>query len=293
MTVQDTGSVAFAEDWTRWHRQHEAKLADRHCFLAITGLHWLGRDPERFDDAPGAWATGPDGVTVTLDEGEELDVDGLVVHGTYTFGVVPERASLSASSGAAVIEVAKRGGHDIVRPRHPDHPLLLRFDGVPAFPPDPRWALAGRFVPYREPRDVTVGSVIDGLRHVYASPGRVEFAIDGEALSLTAFNGAGAGRLHVLFSDATSGITTYQACRSLSVDPPARCLRRKTGFPSRSRPASRSHSWHNDLWFLSRRAEFFRCTWRSRSRARAGTRPPGGSRGRARMSCSPRATGRT
>ncbi len=56
MTVQDIDRETFTADWTRWHRQHEAKLADPHGFLAITGLHWLSAEPQRFADAPGAWS---------------------------------------------------------------------------------------------------------------------------------------------------------------------------------------------------------------------------------------------
>ena len=63
-------------------------------------------------------------------------------------------------------------------------------------------------------------SVVDGLRHVYAAPGQIEFSVDGQALRLTAFNGRSPGSLHVLFTDATSGVTTYPASRSLQIDAP-------------------------------------------------------------------------
>jgi uncharacterized protein len=66
--------------------------------------------------------------------------------------VIPERGGVNASWDDAVIEVAKRGGHDIVRPRHPDAPLRLRFAGTPADPPPPEVRLpvtieAGRKIP--------------------------------------------------------------------------------------------------------------------------------------------------
>jgi uncharacterized protein len=40
-------------------------------------------------------------------------------------------------------------------------------------------------------------------------------------LRLTTFNGHRPGRLSILFTDATSGVTTYPANRSLQVDAPA------------------------------------------------------------------------
>jgi uncharacterized protein (DUF1684 family) len=211
----------FTAEWNAWHRRQEARLADPHGFLAITSLHWLTGEPRRFPDAPGEWSTGPDGVVVALADGEELKVDGSPVRGRHSFGVIPERGGVHAVWGDAVIEVAKRGGNDIVRPRHPDNPLRMAFRGTPAYPPDPRWVVTGRYVPFDEPRPTAVGSVVDGLEHVYAAPGQVAFALDGLDLSLTAFPGHAPGSLFILFTDATSGVTTYAANRSLQLPPPA------------------------------------------------------------------------
>ena len=219
MTLTDIDT--FAQEWAAWHRQHEAVRADPHGFLAITGLHWLSASPQRVPGAPGEWWTGPDGVVVRLGEGEDLLVDGAPVHGEHAFGVLAERGGVSPGSGDAVIEVAKRGGSDVVRPRHPDNPVLRDYPGTPAYQPDPRWAVTGRYVPFDEPRPTTVGAVVEGLQHVYDAPGRIEFDLDGQQLTLTAFNGPTPGSLFVLFTDETSGVTTYAANRSLKVDAPA------------------------------------------------------------------------
>lgn len=120
-----------------------------------------------------------------------------------------------------MIEVAKRGGHDIVRPRHPNAPLRTAFTGTPAYAPHPRWAVTGRYVAFDEPRPTTVGAAVEGLEHVYDAPGRVEFELAGQALALTAFPGHAPGSLNVLFTDATSGVTTYAANRVLVLAPPA------------------------------------------------------------------------
>ncbi|WP_214416137.1 DUF1684 domain-containing protein [Sphaerisporangium fuscum] len=228
MAVHGTGTAqaqvadaeAFVRDWKDWHRRHEAALGDRHGFLAVTGLHWLTSEPRRLPDAPGEWSTGDEGVVVTLDAGEELVVGGVPVHGRYVFGVIPEREEINAVWGDAVIEVAKRGGQDIVRPRHPGNALRVAYAGTPAYAPEPRWVVTGRYVPFDEPRPTTVGAAVEGLRHVYDAPGRVEFEIDGRPLSLTAFNGRTPGSLQVLFTDETSGVTTYAANRSLRLDEP-------------------------------------------------------------------------
>ena len=63
--------------------------------------------------------------------------------------------------------------------------------------------------------------MVDGLEHVYDAPGQVEFTVDGRDLALTAFPGHEPGSLTVLFTDATSGVTTYAANRTLQLPPPA------------------------------------------------------------------------
>jgi uncharacterized protein (DUF1684 family) len=216
-----TDTQSFSEQWGQWHRAQQARIGDRHGFLAITDLHWLTEQPQRLAHAPGTWSTGPDGVIVALDAGDELVVGGATVTGTYGFGVLAERQSINAVWNDAVIEVAKRGGHDIVRPRHPDAPLRTAFAGTPAYEPDPRWRVLARYVPFDEPRPTTVGAVVDDLLHVYDAPGRLEFELDGHPYALTAFPGHGPGALMVLFTDETSGRTTYAANRSIALDPVA------------------------------------------------------------------------
>ncbi|MFJ2081227.1 hypothetical protein EV382_2941 [Micromonospora violae] len=212
--------VAFTEEWQEWHRLHEEARADRHGFLAVSGLHWLTPRPQRFPDVPGEWHTGEDGPVVALGDGEELIIDGQQVRGRHEFGSIAERAGVTVGIEGAVLEVARRGGHDILRPRRPEHPLRVHYRGTPTYPPQPRWVLSGRFVRFDSPRPTTVGAAVEGLTHVYDAPGRIEFAVDGVPLSLTAFNGATPGSLSVLFTDSTSGVTTYPANRSLTVGAP-------------------------------------------------------------------------
>jgi uncharacterized protein (DUF1684 family) len=94
---------------------------------------------------------------------------------------------------------------------------LRDFRGGPSYDPDPNWRLTGTYEPFAEPRATTVGAVVEGLSHVYEVPGLIHFTHDGTDYTLAAFNGK-KSNLSVLFTDATSGVTTYAANRSLSVD---------------------------------------------------------------------------
>ena len=213
--------AAFGREWEEWHRAHETARADEHGFLAVTGLHWLEESPQRFAGTPGDWTTGERGPVVELADGEVLELDGVVLAGRHEFGPLAERTGVVLRSGDLAIELGRRGGRDILRPRDPAHPFRARYTGTPTYLPNPRWLATGRFVPFAEPRQVTVGAAVEGLQHVYEAPGELEFELRGETFRLTAFNGAAPGSLLVLFTDATSGLTTYAANRSLSVDAPA------------------------------------------------------------------------
>lgn len=213
--------VSFTTDWQSWHESHETERASQHGFLAISSLNFLSAVPQRFPDAPGTWSTSIDGPVVELDEGESVFIGGAEVTGRHAFGPLAERTGIDVIAGDAVIELARRGGSDIVRPRHPGTALRTAYRGTPTFAAAPAWVLDARFHPFDEPRPVTVGSVVEGLEHVYDAPGELRFRLDGEDYALTAFTGRRPDTLTVLFTDETSGVTTYAANRSLSVDLPS------------------------------------------------------------------------
>ena len=139
---------------------------------------------------------------------------------TVVLGPIAERGGLNLVSGDTVIELAKRGGAYIVRPRHPGNALLADYRGTPAYVPSQAYSIQGIYAPFEAPRSTTVGAAVKGIQHVYQAPGQVRFRLAGHDLVLTAFNGHEPGTLSVLFTDATSGKTTYAANRSLSVGAP-------------------------------------------------------------------------
>ena len=214
MSVTDT--PAFVAEWQAWHQAHEARLAAPDGFLAITDLRWLDGRPQRFDDLPGTWSADGAGVQVVLAAGESLRLDDEPQTGRVAIAI-DERGSRWVRVGDRLTEVARRGGRYLLRPRDPDAPLRRHFTGTPAYVPDPAYVVRGSFVAYDTPRPTEVGSVVDGLTHVYDAVGEVRFALHGEALSLVAFGG---DALTILFTDATSGRTTYAANRVLRVAPP-------------------------------------------------------------------------
>ncbi|KQS66386.1 DUF1684 domain-containing protein [Modestobacter sp. Leaf380] len=216
-TLPDVG--AFAREHATWHQAKEATLTSPHGFLSVTSLAWLSDRPVVVPGVPGTWVVGDRGVVVTLTQGEHLEVDGAAIAGEHVFGHLSLRESVLATAGDTAVELAERGGRYVVRLRDPRSPLRLGHPGTPVFPADPRWAVTGRFTAFDAPVPTTVGGAFEGVEHVYDAPGTVEFTLDGQTYSLRAFPGHGEGRLMVLFSDATSGRSTY-AFRSLTLEAP-------------------------------------------------------------------------
>lgn len=207
-----TETVDFAADWQTWHDAREFRLRDPRGWLAITAIHWLGAEPECFDDVPGEWSAAVDDTaTVVLVDGETLDYDGITLGaGVHPIGPVDAAGATVAftSDGQqAVAQVAQRPGGVIVRPRRPDSATLRTYQGTPSYPADPTWVIEGRFEPAATPEDENVGEVV--------------FTHAGAEHRLRAWdNGEADGSLWILFRDATSGVTTYAANRQLMLEAP-------------------------------------------------------------------------
>jgi uncharacterized protein (DUF1684 family)/L-amino acid N-acyltransferase YncA len=209
--VVEDGEVRWVRDfqaeWQAWRDAREERLRDPHGWLSITAIHWLTPAPQRFDDAPGEWSGHDRRATVTLAPGETLGAESgaTLAAGVHVFEALDD-IGLRLAFGDAVVQVAERDGHPILRPRRPDSPNLRAYRGTPCYPADPAWVLPGRFEPYSVPDGDAVGEVV--------------FEHRGAEHRLVAW-GEDDGSLWILFRDATSGVTTYAALRQLVVAPPS------------------------------------------------------------------------
>lgn len=210
-------AVDYATDWQAWHDAREARLRDPHGFLAVTGLHWVTERPQRYRDVPGLWSQGPEGVVVALADDESLVLADRALHGRAVIGAV-DVDGVTAAFGDSVVEVAERFGRVILRPRHPDSPTLGSYSGTPAYDPDPSWLITGRLEAYDPARPVDVRTVVEGLGSTMEALGEVVFAAEGRPQRLVAFSDEEG--LWLLFTDETSGVTTYAAGRQLAADLP-------------------------------------------------------------------------
>jgi uncharacterized protein len=205
--MSGTDTVTFEEVWQQWHQERERYYADPLGWVSLTGLYWLTDEFESVADLPGRWRADADAVFL---EG---------VPGTERLEPVEGAPGLLVEDGARRIEVIRRTGSVALRVHDPASPHLASYQGIPSYPPSEQWQVAGTFTPYPQARTLTTGAVVEGLQHHHTAVGVIDFELGGTAQQLVAF-GKSDGALHVLFTDATSGVTTYPGARSLSVPTP-------------------------------------------------------------------------
>ncbi|WP_433622528.1 DUF1684 domain-containing protein [Nocardia sp. CA-120079] len=208
----------FETEWAHWHHAREEQLRDPLGFLSLTGLHWLTDQPERIPDIPGTWWVTDDKVFITAQPADRLRFEGTDIAGVQIVTPAEGAPGLEVLHENRVLEVIRRSGRYAVRVHDPAAPTLLSFEGIPTYAPDQHWVVEGRFEPFDEPRTITTGAVIDGLEHHHTASGTIEFSIGEVTERVIAFGAP--TNLRVLFTDATSGVTTYPAARSLALDAP-------------------------------------------------------------------------
>jgi uncharacterized protein (DUF1684 family) len=206
-TTPDTAETTFEAAWNEWHAERERYFGDPLGWVSLTGLSWLTDEFATVAGLPGRWRADADAVYI-----EGID-------GTEKLQPVEGAPGLLVEDGDRRIEVIRRTGSVALRVHDPKSPHLRAYQGIPAYAPDDQWRVAGTFTPYQQPEKVTTGAVVAGLEHHHDAVGTIDFELHGVALRLVAF-GRPDGSLHVLFTDATSGVATYPACRGLSVPAP-------------------------------------------------------------------------
>jgi uncharacterized protein (DUF1684 family) len=206
-TTADTSVTPFEAAWNQWHTERESYYGDPLGWVSITGLYWLTDEFEAVADLPGRWRA----------DAEAAYVEG--IDGTERLEPAEGAPGLFVAAGDRRIEVIRRTGTVALRVHDPKSPHLEQYNGIPAYAPSEQWHVSGTFVPFEQPRTVTTGAVVEGLEHHHTALGTIDFELAGAEAQLIAF-GRADGALQVLFTDATSGVTTYPGARSLAVAAP-------------------------------------------------------------------------
>lgn len=207
---KDAHAAKDQRNWQNWHEQRAATVAARYGPLSLTGTHWFSDYPEgRIPAVPGSWREDGDAVVLTASAEDGLTVDDKPLTGpvrlTADHGPIPESR---VAHGERRLVVLRREGLWAVRDFDPDSPARHAFQGVEATAYDARWALPGRFRPYKEHRSVRVENA-DGRERGLGLGGEIDFELDGEERTLQVAVEPD-GSLWAVFADATSGNSSYR-----------------------------------------------------------------------------------
>ncbi|RMH19571.1 MAG: DUF1684 domain-containing protein, partial [Acidobacteria bacterium] len=229
-------AAAYAAEIAAWREEYEALLTRPEGWLSLVGLHWLkeganacGGDPASAVPLPRA----PERAGTFYLEGGEVSFEalpeaGITVSGEPLAGRVV--LATDAAGEPTILELgslrfyviaradAEHGTRYGVRIKDRQSPRIAAFAGIDAYPPDPAWRVASRFVPYRPPKTIPVPTVLGTVVEM-ESPGALEFVAGGERARLDALDG-GEDELWLIFADQTNGRETYGGGRFLYVPRP-------------------------------------------------------------------------
>jgi len=228
MVGTDTQDAAYVEKIAQWRQKVDNDLRTEDGWLTLVGLYWLqegvntiGSDPNSDILLPAESAPHHLG-TIEFANGQavfQLAADvALTVDGVQT-----EKAILrddSTKGGASMVRfgsitffVIKRDDLYGIRARDTHNPARAAFTGRKWFPIDPQYRLTGKFIPHETPRILQIVTS-SGHLNAMTNPGRVEFSLHGQTLTLEAF-ASNETEVWFVFKDTTSGRSTYGAGRFL------------------------------------------------------------------------------
>ena len=190
--------------WLTWLEARNKNFANPTGFLSITNLVWLTHEPQTIQGISGSWWA----------EGDKVFVNDSNT-GNHSWNIEP-RGEISFDYDGMKVELASRNGQLVVRPRDPNNAMLQSFEGVITFDYNAEFCVTATLEASDAPREVVVGSVVEGMTHAYISPGALVFSIEGNEYRLTAFDKANSEDLTVYYKDATSGNITYGTGKSVN-----------------------------------------------------------------------------
>ena len=121
-------------------------------------------------------------------------------------------------SGTVTMMVIARGDRLYLRVKDSEAPTRVHFHGLNWYPPDVKYRVKAKWIPYMPPKLVAIPNVL-GQTSSTASPGAIEFELGGKTYRLDA-TGGDDKELSFIFRDQTSKTTTYGAGRFLETPGP-------------------------------------------------------------------------
>ncbi|PPF81271.1 DUF1684 domain-containing protein [Subtercola sp. Z020] len=197
--------------------------------LALVATEWITGEPavgQRAFGVAGLWfplAPGESGLALEATAADGIHVDGELVDGRVVLaGMDSERASeIRFGDTLTGYVIASEEGTYALRLWDAESEGNQQFGRIDAFDFDPSWVINATFTPIEGGRAIGVEHLKDnGATRERIVPAEITFSKDGVEHALSAFEDN--GNLLLVYSDATSGDTTYGVGRFMKLVPDAR-----------------------------------------------------------------------
>ena len=228
--VADDG--AYTRSMEQWRENRESSLLAEDGYLAVAGLFWLEEGDNSFGTDPANDFVLPEGsaparvgvfrhqagmTRVIVDPGiDEVTKAGEVVRDAE---LRPSRVGPADAIRLRDLffHVHVSGDRYGIRLRDLNSPYRKNFVGLRWYPVDADYRVVADFVPFETEKTVELVNIVGGTQ-TYVAPGFVTMELKGDKIR---FDPVMRGdKLFFIFSDATSGRTTYPAARFLYADMP-------------------------------------------------------------------------
>lgn len=225
------GDDAYAKEIEAARAARVARLTTADGWLTLVGLHFLPAGESTIGSAKDnaiVFASGPahlgkvtlaeDGrVSIALAPSAEARINGRAV---MTAALpVSEGRPVVVTAGTLSFFVIERGGKKALRVKDSAAERRTHFLGLDYFPTDPAWRIEARWVPFDQPREISIANILGQMESAIVA-GKAVFEHEGKQVELLPIEDGDGGPLFFVISDLTSGKETYAAARFLYAEPP-------------------------------------------------------------------------
>lgn len=232
---KELGQAEISEDYVRqvkaWKQDRVESLKSPTGWLRLDGMFWLDEGENSFGSGEDQDIQFPEGtipenagtlvfesgqVTMNVAEGVTITHEGEPLSEMVLFDGENEDTPHVEHESLEWFVIVRE---DLVGIRlfNKDNEKADQFTGFDSYPIDPKWNRRARFIPNPEGTTMSVLNVL-GQELEVASPGVLEFSIDGEIYTLDAIDSD--DNMFMIVGDQTNETETYQAGRYIYVDFP-------------------------------------------------------------------------
>lgn len=218
-------SASAAVELERFRALRHAHVVGARGPLALVNTQWVD-SPQPIWGVPGTWEPTPAGVSglrVTAAASDGIVVDGDLVDGSVLVSgddaITASSVRFSDTVTGTVVANDDRTSWAL-RVWDAASPDIGRFGEIDTFPHDPAWVVTAEFVRSEEGAQVDIRHQADlELSRPKPLPGVIRVTLGGVDHELVAFPAGQGDRLQLVFSDGTTGDSTYSVGRFLFPTP--------------------------------------------------------------------------